>query len=86
MVSLGKQVSNGFNKTFSKRNTRNFLGKASRVIGQADNLGNIVGGAALLAGQPELIPVAAGLKAVGAINKGAKGLMASKGKKKVQIM
>ena len=43
MVSLGKQVSNGFNKTFSKHNTRNFLGKASRVIGQADNLGNIVG-------------------------------------------
>ena len=90
MVALGKQISRGFNKTFSKRNVSNVLGKAGDVALRAAPIaGDIIGGAGAVTsgigyvtGQPEIALAGKGLMVGGAALKGtgaiARGIQKAK--------
>jgi hypothetical protein len=82
MVTLGKQISRGVNKTFSKRNVSNALGKVGgEIIRTGDIAGTVAGGAGAvlagtgyLTGQPELVGAGKVLGASGAILKGSSNI------------
>ena len=90
MVSFGKQISRGFNSTFSKRNVSNVLGKAGDVALRAAPIaGDIVGGvgaittgAGYASGNPALMGAGKGLMIGGAALKGtgsvARGIQKAK--------
>jgi hypothetical protein len=79
MVSLGKQISRGLNKTFSKKNVSTALAKTGgEIIRSGDIVGQVAGGAGLaaqgagyLTGQPELVLAGKGLSAGGAVLSGS---------------
>lgn len=82
MPSLGKQISRGFNKTFSKKNVSTSLGKVGgEIIRTGDIAGTVIGGSGAvlggvgyLSGQPELVAAGKGLAASGAILKGSSNI------------
>ena len=79
MVSLGKQISRGVNKTFSKRNVNMALGKVGgEIIRTGDIAGQVAGGAGAvlqgagyLSGQPEAVLAGKALSAGGAVLSGS---------------
>lgn len=82
MPGLGKQISRGFNKTFSKRNVSGALGKVGgEIIRTGDIAGTVVGGTGAvlggvgyLSGNPELALAGKGLGAAGAVLKGSSAI------------
>ena len=82
MPSLNKQISRGFNKTFSKRNVSGALGKVGGEIIRSGDIGGtviggtgaVLGGVGYLSGQPELVAAGKGLGATGAILKGSSNI------------
>ena len=87
---LGKQISRDFNKTFSKRNVSNVLGKAGDIALRAAPIaGDIVGGTGAITsaigygtGNPEIALAGKGLMVGGAALKGtgaiARGIQKAK--------
>jgi hypothetical protein len=79
MVSFGKQISRGINKTFSKRAVSNALGKVGgEIIRSGDIVGQVAGGAGMaaqgagyLTGDPLLVAAGKGLSASGAVLSGS---------------
>lgn len=79
MVNLGKAISRGVNKTFSKRNVNTALGKVGgEIIRSGDIIGQVAGGAGLaaqgagyLTGQPELVLAGKAVSAGGAVLSGS---------------
>ena len=78
MPNLGKQISRGFNKTFSKRNVSNVIGKAGDVALRAAPIaGDIIGGTGAIttgigyaSGNPALMGAGKGLMIGGGALKG----------------
>jgi hypothetical protein len=76
---LGKQISRDFNKTFSKRNVSNVLGKAGDIaLRSAPIAGDIVAGSGAITsgigyatGNPEIALAGKGLMVGGAALKGS---------------
>jgi hypothetical protein len=82
MPGLNKQISRGFNKTFSKRNVSGALGKVGgEIIRTGDIAGTVIGGTGAVAsgvgylsGNPELVAAGKGLGAAGAVLKGSSAI------------
>lgn len=82
MPGLNKQISRGFNKTFSKRNVSGALGKVGGEIIRTGDIsgtvlggsGAVLGGVGYLSGQPELVGAGKILGASGAVLKGSSNI------------
>jgi hypothetical protein len=79
MVSFGKQISRGINKTFSKRAVSNALGKVGgEIIRTGDIAGQVASGAGMaaqgagyLTGDPLLVGAGKAVSAGGAVLSGS---------------